>query len=199
MKRIRPVPREDGQALPAITSRAICPFEASVESAAHVLDDVCPDIKKASLFVPDDRVTFLGFDSRKFGEPCGTVFEWNVKFMEAITSFQEPRKGLLILTTMSSQQVVANAVPIESHSSLVCDNAKVGTNLLALAHTLGYPCLDLLPGFVDREQAGFPSPLDQLVGFDHKRCTGKPGIFLFDFGETNSSVPLKHVRFDLLP
>lgn len=71
------------------------------------------------------------------------------------------------------------------------------THLLARAHTLCDPRLDLRPSLVDRKEARLSTAFDQLVGLDHKWGCGKPGVFLLDFGESGFSAPLEHVGFDL--
>lgn len=71
------------------------------------------------------------------------------------------------------------------------------TYLLALAHALGDPRLNLTPGLVNRKEASFSSALDQLVGLHDKRRTREPRVVLLDFGEASFSALLKHFSLNL--
>ena len=71
------------------------------------------------------------------------------------------------------------------------------TYLLALAHALGYPCLNLRPGLVDRKEASFTAALDQLVGLHDQRRAREPRVVLLDFGEASFGTPLEHFSLNL--
>lgn len=73
----------------------------------------------------------------------------------------------------------------------------ISTYLLALAHALRDPCLNLRPGLVDRKKASLSSALDQLVGLHDKRRAREPRVVLLDFDEAAFSAPLEHFSLNL--